>query len=111
MLRPFRLDREEFYQLFVHGIKDDRPLVLMLKKDELGQALRDNVQEKCPKLPSAFILLHQGRKVLLSSWTSSEYFFSSFLLTRKFPFFIPPNPPDSTSFLDYSCRRRHELRK
>ena len=53
MLRPFRLDREEFYQLFVHGIKDDRPLVLMLKKDELGQALRDNVQEKCPKLPSA----------------------------------------------------------
>lgn len=61
--------------MFVHGIKDDRPLVLMLKKDELGQALRDNVQEKCPKLPSSFILLHQGRKVLLSGWTSCEYFF------------------------------------
>lgn len=50
--------------MFVHGIKDGRPLVLMLKKDELGQALRDNVQGKCPDLPSSFILLHQGRKVL-----------------------------------------------
>lgn len=73
MMRPFRLDREEFYQMFVHGIKDDKPLVLMLKKDELGQALRDNVQRRCPKLPSCFILLHQGRKVLSSGWTSSEY--------------------------------------
>ncbi|KAJ7365318.1 hypothetical protein OS493_005422 [Desmophyllum pertusum] len=56
---------EEFYQMFVHGIKDERPLVLMLKQGDLGQALRDVVQEKCPKLPSSFILLHQGRKISL----------------------------------------------
>jgi len=74
--------------MFVHGIKDDRPLVLMIKKDELGQALRDNVQEKCPKLPSSFILLHQGRKVLLSSWTASEYLFILSQLIRKFSFFM-----------------------
>ena len=64
-IMSFCLDRENFYQIFVHGIKDDRPLVLMLKKDNPGQALRDIVQEKCPKLPSSFILLHQGRKVLV----------------------------------------------
>ena len=58
--------------MFVHGIKDDKPLVLMLKKDELGQALRDNVQRRCPKLPSSFILLHQGRKVL---WTFFLFYF------------------------------------
>lgn len=56
---------EKFYQMFVHGIKGDRPLVLMLKKDELGQALRDNVQRRCPKLHSSFTLLHQGRKISL----------------------------------------------
>ena len=50
--------------MFVHGIKDDRPLVLMLKQDELGHALWDVVQKKCRSLPSSFILLHQGRKVL-----------------------------------------------
>lgn len=49
--------------MFVHGIKEDGPLVLMLKKDELGLALREAVQKKCPQLPSSFILLHRGRKV------------------------------------------------
>lgn len=69
--------------MFVHGIKDDRPLVLMLKKDELGQALRDNVREKCPKLPSSFILLHQGRKVLYPGGLHLNFFILS--LEQKFP--------------------------
>ena len=50
--------------MFVHGIEADKPLVLMLKPDELGWALREAVQKKCPNLPSSFILLHQGRKVI-----------------------------------------------
>ena len=49
--------------MFVHGIKADMPLVLMLKQDELGRALREAVQKKCPNLPPSFILLHRGRKV------------------------------------------------
>lgn len=56
--------RDEFYQIFVHGIKEDRPLVLMLKQVELGRALKKAVQKKCPNLPSSFILLHRGRKIL-----------------------------------------------
>lgn len=82
--------------MFVHGIKDDRPLVLMLKKDELGQALRDNVREKCPKLPSSFILLHQGRKVLYPGGLHLNFFILS--LEQKFPFFIHLLSTDSTSF-------------
>ena len=49
--------------MFVHGIKADMPLVLMLNQDELGRALREAVQKKCPNLPPSFILLHRGRKV------------------------------------------------
>lgn len=50
--------------MFIHGIEADRPIVLMLMRDELGRALREAVQDKCPNLPSHFILLHQGRKVI-----------------------------------------------
>lgn len=64
--------------MFVHGIKDERPLVLMLKQGDLGQALRDVVQEKCPKLPSSFILLHQGRKVLTLLVDLPEPFYPDF---------------------------------
>ncbi|PFX32713.1 uncharacterized protein LOC111347295 isoform X2 [Stylophora pistillata] len=56
---------EELFQIFVHGIKHDRPLVLILRQDELGQALRNTVLEKCPSLPRSFIFLHQGRKICL----------------------------------------------
>lgn len=54
------------YQIFVHGIKHDAPLVLMLKQDDLGQTLWNMVMKKCPyKISSSFILLHQGRKVYM----------------------------------------------
>lgn len=112
IFRPFRLDRENFYQMFVHGIKDDRPLVLMLNKDELGQALRDNVQRRCPKLPSSFILLHQGRKVLLTDRTYL-IIFASFLLNRKLPFYINPLTQGLDFFqfnsLTVACRWPHRL--
>ena len=64
-----RHDRDGFYQMFVHGIEADKPLVLMLKQDEPGRALREAVQKKCPNLPSSFILLHQGRKVITAIFT------------------------------------------
>lgn len=60
----FFLGRDEFYQMFIYGIEADSPIVLMLMRDELGRALKEAVQEKCPNLPSHFILLHQGRKVI-----------------------------------------------
>ena len=55
--------REEFFQMFVHGVKEDMPLVLTLRQDEPGRALREAVLKQCPSLPSYFILLSRGRKV------------------------------------------------
>ena len=55
--------REEFFQMFVHGVKEDRPLVLTLWQDETGRALKEAVLKQCPSLPSHFILLFRGRKV------------------------------------------------
>ena len=55
--------REEFFQMFVHGVKEDRPLVLTLWQDETGRALKEAVLKQCPSLPSYFILLFRGRKV------------------------------------------------
>lgn len=55
--------REEFFQMFVHGVKGDRPLVLTLWQDETGRALKEAVVKQCPSLPSYFILLFRGRKV------------------------------------------------
>ena len=50
--------------MFVHGVKPGQPLVLMVKQDKIGQALKDSVLKKCPSIPSSFILMHQGRKVM-----------------------------------------------
>ena len=50
--------------MFVHGVKPGQPLVLMVKQDEIGLALKEAVLKKCPSLPSSFILMHQGRKVI-----------------------------------------------
>ena len=50
--------------MFVHGVKPGQPLVLMVKQDEIGLALKDAVLKKCPRIPSSFILMHQGRKVI-----------------------------------------------
>lgn len=55
--------REEFFQMFVHGVTEDRPLVLTLWQDETGRALKEAVLKQCPSLPSYFILLFRGRKV------------------------------------------------
>lgn len=55
--------REESFQMFVHGAKEDRPLVLTLRQDEPGRALKEAVHKQCPSLPSYFILLFRGRKV------------------------------------------------
>lgn len=55
--------REEFFQMFVHGVKEDRPLVLTLWQDETGRGLKEAVLKQCPSLPSYFILLFRGRKV------------------------------------------------
>ena len=50
--------------MFVHGVRPGQPLVLMVKQDEKGLALKDAVLKKCPSIPSSFILMHQGRKVI-----------------------------------------------
>ena len=50
--------------MFVHGVKPGQPLVLMVKQDEKGLALKHAVLKKCPSIPSSFILMHQGRKVI-----------------------------------------------
>ena len=68
--------REEFFQIFVHDVKEDMPLVLTLWQDEPGRALREAVLKQCPSLPSYFILLSRGRKVrstviwIRGSWES-----------------------------------------
>ena len=49
--------------MFVHGVKKDRPLVLTLRQDEPGRAIKAAVHKQCPSLPSYFILLFRGRKV------------------------------------------------
>ena len=49
--------------MFVYGIKEDMPLVLMVREDEPGRVLKEAVLKKCPKFPSFFTLLHRGRKV------------------------------------------------
>lgn len=60
----FFFHREHFLQMFVHGVTPGQPLVLMVKQDEKGLALKDAVLKKCPSIPSSFILMHQGRKVI-----------------------------------------------
>lgn len=63
VLREETKSNEQYFQVFIHGVKPGHPLVLMIKQEELGRALREAVLAKCPTLPSSFVLLHQGRKI------------------------------------------------
>ncbi|KAK2568543.1 hypothetical protein P5673_006462 [Acropora cervicornis] len=42
--------KEQFFQMFVHGVKPGQPLVLMVKQDEKGLALKHAVLKKCPRM-------------------------------------------------------------